>query len=62
MIEYSTGTGSTVRVIDGIIINHGKKALIRTEELIEKHILNDWKIWGIDRRNPVGFLLLFIYE
>jgi len=38
MIEYSTGTGSTVRVIDGIIINHGKKALIRTEELIEKHI------------------------
>ena len=62
MIEYSIDTGSSVRVVDGITINRGKKALIRTEELIENHILNDWKIWGIDRRNPIGFLLLFIYE
>ena len=62
MIEYSTNTGSTVRVVDGIIINPGKKVRIRTEGLIENHILNDWKIWGIDRRNPIGFLLLFIYE
>ena len=61
MIDCFIANGSIVIVVNGIIINRGKKALIKTEELTENHTLNTYGRWDIKTGEPGGSPLLFIY-